>query len=740
MAQQLKFVACLKILMEELSTLATGFEVDGEESVIAEPEHCGTPVQRLNEKPTLHEILMAEKMDFEAKVQRASRRKKWLKANEALLRTLLSYCSLHGASGGGLAAVRMELVLLLQELQQEKSQQQLLSPLPFPTTLPLLSASVACHKTVVADPVRHLQCPAPESQPPESSSSSFLSFASFLAETPRLQAQTHDMLATIMELRGPPAPSRMLYHSEVFVLRDLAVALSACIYQSLCDSDTFSVKQQPSDNFPPSALESLARLNIAHSSSHLISGQPPRRRRFSSDEPLQVTTHPSKWPGVTNLRALLAREKDEDTPRLNILLVEAFVATYMSLVVYALSTCDSLILYRLVGQHFSQQTWAFLFGGGVKKLLRVAASNPTPQTPQTPQSAGPGSLEREGSASEGSGVWTAVTSLTKQRYRLNMRLLGQFGSQGGAPHMKEDKPTYREQFVPPEMSMISYFLMKPQLSAEAAVVDYDSAESAESEPEDEEEEEDVFEGSGTGIGGASRLGATREPSSEHTNPGSFSWCVLRLAIARVVQRQLHEFLNAAGIELPELPVLSPLVHGVLRTVAQWQELLADELDQRRPPPADYIPGCYVEPTTTGPAIHKYRSLLEASNTPFHGRHASAAPARRLWRYLVRQELVQEIFIRAVFGKRRSVVSMCEPLCGLDSTRGPSEDGAETGTAPPPLPEPVKIIHKDQDSISAFCLNQVPQSGSGLMALATPREVQEMDISLLLESPSWLEDE
>lgn len=28
----------------------------------------------------------------------------------------------------------------------------------------------------------------------------------------------------------------------------------------------------------------------------------------------------------------------------------------------------------------------------------------------------------------------------------------------------------------------------------------------------------------------------------------------------------------------------------------------------------------------------------------------------------------------------------------------------------------------------------------MMALATPREVQEMDISLLLELPSWLEDE
>ena len=34
MAQQLKFVACLKILMEELSTLATGFEVDGNREII----------------------------------------------------------------------------------------------------------------------------------------------------------------------------------------------------------------------------------------------------------------------------------------------------------------------------------------------------------------------------------------------------------------------------------------------------------------------------------------------------------------------------------------------------------------------------------------------------------------------------------------------------------------------------------------------------------------------------------
>lgn len=66
------------------------------------------------EPPTLHAILVADKQDFEAKLVGAARRKLWLKANEALLRTLLSYTGLHGAHGGGLAAVRMELNLLLQ--------------------------------------------------------------------------------------------------------------------------------------------------------------------------------------------------------------------------------------------------------------------------------------------------------------------------------------------------------------------------------------------------------------------------------------------------------------------------------------------------------------------------------------------------------------------------------------------------------------------------------------------------
>ncbi|XP_060840547.1 dmX-like protein 2 isoform X2 [Rhopalosiphum padi] len=714
MAQQLKFVACLKILMEELSTLATGYEVDGgelryhlylwlerevdalrhlcnysskdsmiiqyegglETSILDNREFTSTPTLKNSvDKPTLHDILLAEKIDFEAKVQRAARRKKWLKENETLLRTLLSYCSLHGAGGGGLASVRMELVLLLQELQQEKTQQQLLSPLPFPTTLPLLSASVACNKTVIADPVRYLQ------------------------------AQAHDMLQTVIDIRCPPLLTRMDL-SYLFVLRDLSVALSACFYQSLCDSDTIAESYQSGADNPTYC-------------SHLIAAK-NRKRRYSIDEPIKVTTPPSKWPGVSSLRALLAHDKDEDAPKLNTLLCEAFVATYMGLLVYAFATCDCHILYRLVGQTFSENTWSTLFGGGVKKLLKVA--------PTAPKSR-PNSLERENSASSDIGVWTAVTSLTKQKVRLNMKLLGQFVGSPGTPTIKEDKPTYREHFVPPEMSMISYFLNKPNLATEVQDVDYDSADSAVSDlSEDEDEECDIFDNTQDN---KSKTGKTE--NTEHSNPYSYAWMVMRLAIMQLVQEQLHAFLTVAAIDLQELPVSSPLIHGTLRAVSQWQEILKEELESKGPPPVDYIPGCFVEQATTGPPINKYRTLLDKSNTPFHPRHGSAAPARRLWNFLVRQEFVQDLFIRSIFSRQpRAAGSSTLPTMNQEVK---SCSGSETPN--PHLPDPVRIIHKEQDSISAFCLNL---ANSSLLALATPREIQEMDISLLLESPSWLEDE
>lgn len=75
--------------------------------------------------------------------------------------------------------------------------------------------------------------------------------------------------------------------------------------------------------------------------------------------------------GVTSLLALVARERDEDTPKLNLLLCEAFVAVYLSLLIHGLAASDAYVLYRLIARPVTEKDWAMLFGGGVKKLLKV---------------------------------------------------------------------------------------------------------------------------------------------------------------------------------------------------------------------------------------------------------------------------------------------------------------------------------------------------------------------------------
>lgn len=128
--------------------------------------------------------------------------------------------------------------------------------------------------------------------------------------------------------------------------------------------------------------------------------------------------------------------------------------------------------------------------------------------------------------------------------------------------------------------------------------------------------------------------------------------------------------------------------------------------------------------------------------------------------MVRQEVCQDVFIRAIFGKRKtftfdrtSNVANLQP--GNVTVNVPSVSNSVVDFSQHSdvninlsanankeqnhqhLTEPVRIIHKDQEAISAFCLNHI---NSGMMALATPKELQEIDISLLLESPNWLEDE
>ena len=76
----------------------------------------------------------------------------------------------------------------------------------------------------------------------------------------------------------------------------------------------------------------------------------------------------------------------------------------------------------------------------------------------------------------------------------------------------EQKPTFQETFVQPEISMINYFLSKPPASAIDGD-EYDSEEDEEATGGSDLDEDD------------DELGDVR--AKEHLDPQSYSWCLLR---------------------------------------------------------------------------------------------------------------------------------------------------------------------------------------------------------------------
>uniref|UniRef100_A0A8B9GKE8 Dmx like 2 n=1 Tax=Amazona collaria TaxID=241587 RepID=A0A8B9GKE8_9PSIT len=638
-AEQLKFRACLKILMTELRTLATGYEVDGgklrfqlynwlEKEIAAMHEICNHDTEgkdyckmytKVNgdlldhddmDKPDIgsYERHQIERRRLQAKREHAERRKWWLQKNQALLRVFLSYCSLHGAQGGGLASVRMELKFLLQESQQ------LQSPLPLPTTLPLLSASIASTKTVIANPVLYLK------------------------------NHIHDILHTIVQMKSPPHPH--IEDVKVYTLHSLAASLSASIYQALCDSHN-------TNQFTGMVYQGL-----------LLSDR-RRLRTESIEEHATPNSSPAQWPGVSSLINLLTSAQDEDQPKLNILLCEAVVAVYLSLLIHAFATNSCNELFRLAAHPLNNRMWAAVFGGGVKLLVK----------PRRQSENIPGTLISEGHAND-----------------LPVK------DSNVPPPVPAERPFYKEKFIPPELSMWDYFMAKPFLPLSDSGVIYDSDESFHS---DEEEEEDAF------------LSDTQ--IQEHKDANSYSWALLHLTMVKLVLHNIKNFFPIAGLEIADLPVTSPLGIAVIKNLEHWEQILQDRMDRFEGPPPNYI-NTYPSDISVGagPAILRNKAMIEPENTPFKSKDYSALPAKRLWHFLVKQEILQDTFIRYIFTKKRKQSEVEADL------------GYPGGKA--------KIIHKESDMIMAFAVNK---ANSSEIVLASTHDVQELDISALLAAQSFI---
>uniref|UniRef100_A0A8D3DNU3 Dmx like 1 n=1 Tax=Scophthalmus maximus TaxID=52904 RepID=A0A8D3DNU3_SCOMX len=653
---QLKFTACLKIMTNELRTLSTGYEVDGGKLRYQLYQWLEREViLRLSDskvKPTvslgfnIHLCCDAFFLPGSPRGDSQRSRRHWLQSNQPLLRMFLSYCSLHGSHGGGLASVRMELILLLQESHQVIK--TFTPPFSQPTLIPLLMACTANVKTVVANPIVYLT------------------------------NLTHDILQTINALDSPPHPD--VINNEIYVMHTLAASLSACIYQCLCDGHTYSHM----NHFTGIVYQSV-----------LLSQKQPARA-VSVDESVQPNTSPAQWPGIASLIRLLSSAGEESQPGLAVLLCEILTAVFLSLFVHGMATHSSNELFRIMAHPLNSQLWVTVFGGGAR----------TPSRRFRLLSSRRGSKEESGIEREGPSSPKHVPVVEQEAASI-----------------------FKERFVPPELSIWDYFIAKPFLPPSENRIEYDSEESqgSQDEDEDEYEYEDVFD--------------PNSPRREHSNHNSYSWCLMRLAMVQLVLVNLKSFYPMAGYDLLDLPVGSPLCHAVLKTLQRWEQVLQKRLEIFGGPPSKYISTHSQDETAApGPALLRHKALFEPSNTPFRTNHHSALPVKRLWQFLVKQEEVQETFIRNIFTKIRdpneSVEDQTDNMkcSGMEET-GNNQTGSDLGSPG----GKARIIHKESDIITAFAINKANRN---CLVMASTHDIQELDVSSILATQimTWIDDD
>ncbi|XP_053557561.1 dmX-like protein 1 isoform X2 [Bombina bombina] len=650
-AAQLKFRACLKILTGELRTLSTGYEVDGgklryqlyswlERAVVALQKICDYNANMDEQKSgvTLEFSFdnSGNSLDQISTNQQREllQRRQWLLKFQSLLRMFLSFCVLHGSHGGGLASVRMELILLLQESQQDCA--VISSAQTEQSSIPLLFACTASAKIVVANPLLHLS------------------------------NLTHDILHSIINLDSPPHPD--FHNNKIYVMHSLAASLSACIYQCLCGGQASS-----------SSFQTNPFTGMVYQSVLLIQRHP--LRTTSLDEAVIPNTSPTQWPGISALIRLLNSSGEEAQPGLTILLCEILTAVYLSLFIHGLATHSSQELFCIVAHPLCDKMWSAVFGGGARipcqmtnKPVTVSVSSPLDENekPTKRFRISPKTPPKESTAN--------LSSLTAD----------------------EGTSIFREKFIPPELSIWDYFITKPYFPFLSNKLEYDSEESQGSD----DEEDDVS--------------LSDVQLSEHSNPNSYSWALMRLAMVQFVVQNLKTFYPFAGHELSELPVASPLCHAILKTLQRWEQVLLRRLELYDGPPQDFI----IVPTpeevvSAGPAILRHKALLEPTNTPFKSKHSRALPVKRLWHYLVKQEGIQETFIRNIFTRKR---------CPNETE---ADQGYSGGRA--------RIIHKESDIITAFAVNKANRN---CIAIASSHDIQELDVSAILATQiySWIDDD
>eukprot|EP00794_Sanderia_malayensis_P010274 gene10274-11329_t len=697
-ALQLKYVTIFKCLIEELRSLPSTCTIEGVKlrptvAHLLERElevlHSLTDFEkdeqmtkeRFFENEALYDVVPrkdsdlsqfsddlvveggSEKRNLSKKAELLTMKINWLRENENVLTALYNCCALQGVGGENLPAICLELLFLLHELEHYHS---LAVPLRAfssgQTAPPLLLASMATF-SLFANPVSYLR------------------------------NMTHDILRMLLKL--PDLPNVQSPVDACSALESMSLSLSSCIFHSL------------SGGHEDQLLEAIRKGEVKIIRKENKEGKlVPQMSRSMLDVPGTVrrehvmpTSMPSNWPGVQLLSSILAATNKEGMKNLKILLCESAIAVYLALLVSATSQFLPNQLYRIVLNHLDGDTWGLVFGGGTKLVLfdddatsDAARSVPSSSSEATTSTASATSVH--GKAEEKKKFDTA-------RMKWNFRLLGKKATVP-AQTTTAGKCSQQELFIPPQMTLYDCFLKKPNVSYDS--FEYNSQDSFDStsdyEPTDSEAEDSDSEDEG---------GLKMKTDQNHLNQFSYSWRLMTLCVVKIVLNSMTNFLNAAGLEMSDLPSLSPLLYSVMKLVLKWQLQLSNTFESHSPP-ENFLPVDMPADdsfTRGGPTLQKIKILLDANNTPFRSVKRDANPSKRLWHALVHQESLRDTFLELAFHKDHHPGAGDELESDVFSS---------------------KVVYKEQDPIMGYCFNRANRN---MLAVAALHEVVELDVSEML---------
>lgn len=148
-AQHMKFVASVRILTEELTTLASGFEVEGGQLRNQVSLSCNQFIECfqlliwLNRELDVLKKNCGYELDQKTTITCFTQQENWpgshrsespetfalpqsiflLSENQKLLRSFISFCTLHAGHSHKLASVLMELLVILLNVQTENNEE-----------------------------------------------------------------------------------------------------------------------------------------------------------------------------------------------------------------------------------------------------------------------------------------------------------------------------------------------------------------------------------------------------------------------------------------------------------------------------------------------------------------------------------------------------------------------------------------------------------------------------------------